>query len=242
MRGEAGDDVVVAITVHVVGEHLRAAAWGEYKLVSLPRLLVRGRLRKPTVLVNDVEPPIAIHIPHAQAVAKLLRSHRAGHRVERPFLERVFPIHRHVAELAALGADQFRPRVAHKIGQGRRLIAHPVKNLMPCPVTLRTPGIHVHVTGCAWEPDAEKIIPPVTVEVVNEPEKIVRVPIAILRLGRVNLVLRFKLRPRVPVWPRDNIRLAVMRHIAKPRALAVILSGKRQALKGMEKRFSSLNR
>ena len=106
---------------------------------------------------------------------------------------------------------------------------------MPCPVTLRALGIHVHVTGCAWEPDSEKIIPPVTIEVINKREKIVRVAIAILRLGRVNLVLRFKLRPRVPVRPRDNIWLAVMRHIAKPRALAVILTGKRQALKGMQK-------
>ena len=42
--------------------------------------------------------------------------------------------------------------------------------------------------------------------------------------------------------PAEVRKVRVMRHIAKPRALAVILSGKRQVLKGMEKRFSSLNR
>ena len=51
MRGEACDYVVVAIAVHVVRKHLRAAARGERKLARLPRLLARRRLLKPAVLV-----------------------------------------------------------------------------------------------------------------------------------------------------------------------------------------------
>ena len=235
VRGEAGDDVVVAVAVHVVGEHLRAAACGEGKLARPPRLLVGGRLLEPAALVDDVSPPIAIHVTHTQAVPKPLRGDRAGHRVECPFAKRVFPVDRHVTKLPAPGTNQFRPSVADEIAQRRRLVAHPVKNLVPLPMPRLALRVFKHQRRRAGETNPQHIPPAIAVKIVNKGEKIVRVTIAVLQFRGINLVLRLETRPFVPVRPRDHIRPAVARHVAQPRPFAIILRGERLALERMQR-------
>ena len=101
--------------------------------------------------------------------------------------------------------------------------------------------VHVHIARGPREPDPEKIIPTVLIEVINEPEKIVRIPVAILRLGRINLMLRLVIGPGVPVGARDNVRHSIMGDITKISALTVVLSGKGQTLESVKFGLSSNN-
>ena len=116
--GKTGNHVIVTIPIHVIGKNLCSAPRGKCELVRLPRLLVRGGLLKPAVLVQDIGSPISIHITHTHAVAELLRGNGAGHRVEGPFLQGIIPVHCCITKLSAPRADQFRPLIAHEVGQG----------------------------------------------------------------------------------------------------------------------------
>ena len=66
----ARDDVVVAVPVDVINEHLRAAGFGERHLMECPELClgIRGRLLIPAILLQNVLAAVAVHIAHAHSV------------------------------------------------------------------------------------------------------------------------------------------------------------------------------
>ena len=71
MRGDAGDDIVQAVAVHVAGIHLRAAG-AELERMKRPHRIARERLRlfPPAVLFQQVRATVAIHVAHAHAVGE----------------------------------------------------------------------------------------------------------------------------------------------------------------------------
>ena len=72
VRGEARDHVVQTVAVDVVGIHL-GATLRERKLVKRPNRIARqrSRLLPPTILLQQVEPPVSVHVANAHAVSKL---------------------------------------------------------------------------------------------------------------------------------------------------------------------------
>ena len=73
VRGERGDDVGLAVAIHIVAVHLRAAA-AEHRLVKGPRriALERFRLLPPAARFQDVHLAVAIDIAVADAVGEAL--------------------------------------------------------------------------------------------------------------------------------------------------------------------------
>ncbi|MDP6680006.1 MAG: hypothetical protein QGG72_14055, partial [Verrucomicrobiota bacterium] len=87
-----------------------------------------------------------------------------------PFVKRVFPVDCHVTKLPAPGTNQFRPSVADEIGQRRRLVAHPVKNLVPLPMPLFALRVFKYQRRRPGETNPQHISPAIAVKIVNEGE------------------------------------------------------------------------
>src|SRR6476620_6199683 len=70
----AGDDIVSAITVHIEGVHLGAAAFGELHRMKRPELSFRASrwMFPPTVFLQQVQSAVAINISDSHAVRKPL--------------------------------------------------------------------------------------------------------------------------------------------------------------------------
>src|SRR5262245_38498733 len=113
MRREAGDDVVQAVAVHVVGKHLRAASGREWHLVLLPNWITGEgrRLFPPAVLLHDVELAVAIHVTVAVAVVEPVPFAGRGNLVEGPLPGRLRPVWFGVAEIADHVGAFLHPRV-----------------------------------------------------------------------------------------------------------------------------------
>src|SRR3954453_21080721 len=75
VRGECGDDIVLAVAVYIIGIHLGATMTGsEWELVKFPNKIVgeRGRLFPPTARFEEVHAAITIDVPYSQAVREAL--------------------------------------------------------------------------------------------------------------------------------------------------------------------------
>src|SRR5262245_37358831 len=74
MSGNAGNHVVQAVPIDVVGIHLGAAARTERRRVSGPGISPGGRggLRPPAVLVENVETSIPVDVADPEPVRKTL--------------------------------------------------------------------------------------------------------------------------------------------------------------------------
>src|SRR4030095_13706297 len=71
MRGEAGDNIIEAVAIHVIDVHLRAtAAELLWMLHPLRISFERFRLLPPTRSLQKISLPIAIHISKTEAMRK----------------------------------------------------------------------------------------------------------------------------------------------------------------------------
>src|SRR5437773_10833170 len=71
VRGEGGDDVVLAVTVDVVGVHMRAAMTGsERKLMLFPNGVSSEGvwLFPPAIFFDQVEFAVAVHVANARTM------------------------------------------------------------------------------------------------------------------------------------------------------------------------------
>ena len=76
MSSQAGDDIAVAITIHVVGEHVCSTGFAEFHLVQFP-LRVAGavcRLFEPTVFEQHVSAAIAVDVAYAECMTEAFGS------------------------------------------------------------------------------------------------------------------------------------------------------------------------
>ena len=154
VRGEAGDDVVEAVAVHVVGVHLRAAG-AQRLLVKRPDRIARERrgLFPPAVLLQQVGAAVAVHVAHAHAVREVAVFVVRRNRMERPRLRRIAPIRRGVAVLAFGDADQLRLAVAGEVGERRRLVVGLLEDLVPHPMAFPCPsGSRTTTCPCPGKP------------------------------------------------------------------------------------------
>ena len=119
----------------------------------------------------------------------------------------VVSVDRGKAEEAVARADKFGRFVTEHIDQLRRLIGNPVKHLMLRPVfpVSTFARILVYICRSPRKPDDKHIVPSIAIKVVQPVEKVVRVPITILRNWFVDFMLRGKFRPGKPVRTVDHV-------------------------------------
>ena len=112
-------------------------------------------------------------------------------------------------------ADELRALVAKNIDQLRRLVRHPVEDLVLLPVGIESIGfrIFINIRRRTREPDHEDVVPAVAVKVVQPGEQMVGVKVGVLRYRIVDFVFRFVLRPCEPVWTINNVSYVVAIHV-----------------------------
>ena len=106
--GQACDDVVVTVAVHVVGVHFSAAVGvGERGGVERPGDFERfvGGLFEPAVGRDDVHAAVAADVAGTQAVAEAVGRCLIGNLVKWPGFKRPLPVDRYKPESAALRAE-----------------------------------------------------------------------------------------------------------------------------------------
>ena len=145
--------------------------------------------------------------------------------------------------------------VARNVRKRGRFVVGYVQHIVACPVAFFALRILVPRRFLARKTENENIRPAITVEVVGEGKKIVRVgvllserafearnldfaPVIFLELKLfccgVVLVTFPEVRPFPPVWTRDNIHFAIVIEIAKVRAFRPKLVSELNLLEGVK--------
>ena len=137
MRAQPRDDVIQPVTIHVVGIHLRTAHAHRLRVKGPHRIAhERRRLFPPTILLQQIHPPIAIDVPHAHAVREILILVVRRDRVKGPRLLRRAPIRRGIAVNPLRDAHQLRLPIPRDVRKRRRLVIRLRENLVPLPMTV----------------------------------------------------------------------------------------------------------
>ena len=86
MSGQAGDHIVVAIAIDIVGKHVGATFWRKAYRMKLPQRFVGIliRLFKPAVLGDHVQSVVAIDIAHSQSMTESWRRYFFRYLMKRP--------------------------------------------------------------------------------------------------------------------------------------------------------------
>ena len=83
----------------------------------------------------------------------------------------------------------------------------------------------VHKRGGAGEANGKDIFPAVAIEIMYPSEEVVRVPLAILRLGWIDLVLDFEARTFVPMWAIHEIDFAIVVQVTSGGTFGIVNIG-----------------
>ena len=214
------DDVVVAVTIHVVSEHVGSTRPGELELVTRPERIAFDRLRLlvPAPFPDHVLPTVTIDVADTEAVSERVLADLFRDRMPDPRLIGLRHVERRIAERPGVIADQLRLSVTDQVHKLRRLIPDAIEHVARLPVRGLShvlAGVHVQLRRRTGQPDRDQIVPAVPRKVVDPSKKIARVPVAVLRLGVIDFVRLRELRPLKPERPVDDIRLAIFVDVAE---------------------------
>ena len=178
VRGEAGDDVRLAVAIHVEDIHLRAAT-AELRLVLHPHRIAVERLRlfPPAVRLEDVHLAVAVHIAEADAVGEALERELGRDGMPGPFFIRLLRIECRVAEMAAAHAEQVGPAVAVDVREHGRLVVGHVERDMLVPRRILALRILIPDRLLAGEAHHDVVRPAVAVDVVGRGDEVVAVAV-----------------------------------------------------------------
>jgi hypothetical protein len=220
VSSQGGENILGAIAIEVVGEHLGTAADAGRKAVLSPQA-VAGVL-PPVPGLQQVQPAVAVHIANAKTVGESGHLAIVGHRDERPFLRGFVPVGSKPAKAAARAANKLGFAVAGDVGEHRRFVVDHLSHEVHRPggVVMHT-RIQVQPCLLAGESKHQDVIFPVGVEIVNIGEEVIRVPLDAEGLGRVERLLLLEGRSLPPEWPGDDVRLAVAIDVADCGSLGV---------------------
>ena len=227
VSGEAGDNVAVAISIHIVSEHFGATVRVRKRLrVSLPRFAgsqLRGLL-KPTLGVDDIQLAISVNVANSEPMTKLFIGDLGGDCYKLPWLKRSRPVDRSVAKETIAGTHKFWPIIAHELHELRGLVGHPIKDLVFLPqfVRIRCPWILIDKRGSARETNGKDILESVAIEIVNPGEEMIGVSLTVLGLGQIDLVLDPEVWPLIPMRSIDKIDFPVVVQVTGCRPFGVV--------------------
>src|ERR1043166_2315531 len=255
----ARDDIVEAVTVHVIDIHLRAAVAEVHRV--LDPIATRG-LFPPRLGFQHVRFTVAIHIAEAHAVREALPTDLGSDRVPRPRFRGITPIRRSVAERTARVGNNLRLAIARDVAPLRRFIVHHIEDLVPRPMLraiarLLAFGILEPRSVRAGETVNQNVIPAVLVEVVGERKEIVRVSVVLPKralkarhrdlrnlaelerlLPRIILMPHFEVRPFPPIRTRHHVHFPVVIEVPNVRAFAPELIAQLNFLPRMDAKVS----
>src|SRR2546427_3698660 len=176
VRGEARDDVVQAVAVHVIHYHL-CAAGAEGERMSNPNGIAgQGRrLFPPAAFLQDVDAAIAIRVARAQAVSEPLPVSFGRDRVEGPGRGGMSPVALSITDVAARTAQYLRLTVAGQVDETGRLVIEHIKNNVTLPVSFTAFGVFVPGGFFAGKAIDENVGPAIVVEVISERKKTLRI-------------------------------------------------------------------
>ena len=115
MRLQAGEDIVAAIAIEVIGKHLRPTANARCEGVLFPQAAV-GVL-PPVACFQEVHLAVAVHIPHPETMGKLAHLLVVGNRHKFPLLGGLAPVRFEIAEFPARAAHDLWFAVAGDVGE-----------------------------------------------------------------------------------------------------------------------------
>ena len=226
VRVERGDQIVVAITVHIIDQNLRAPTPIRHHgpTVLLPGTVARLLgLLIPHHPFDDVQPAIPIDIPHTHAVTEgLRRLPFRRHRMPHPRLGRILT-GRVITVLRVTGSDEFRQSTRNQIDHRGCLVAQLIGDHMHRPVGLQLVRTRIHIkpNRLARKPKHHNVVQAVAGDVVDVAEEVVRVHQRRKRLTLRKALLRREVRARKPKRPVGDVWLGVAVDVANGRALSV---------------------
>src|SRR5262249_3250512 len=133
VRVERRDNIIVAVAIHIVSKHLRAALAAELEAMFDPECVLVLRLFPPAVVQEQIEASIAIHITHASSVIELLPLSLCGDGFDRPRSRRMLPIRMNQTPLIIPMRHQLRLAIAIDIQKRRRFALDPLEDEMLLP-------------------------------------------------------------------------------------------------------------
>ena len=228
--GEFGaEDIVVAIAIEIIGEHLRAALGTECEGMERPFQSGIGGLLPPAIFLQQVEPFIAIHISKTKTVGEALASDlEAGNFLEGPLLRGILSVRRGKAKEAAAAANDFRLAITSEIAPSGRFIVQHGQHIVPCPGRILALGILKPVGDIPRKAEHEIIRPTVVVQVRGILHEILGVIIVRLnRLRMVNLMGLFPIWTFIPMRTINDVHLAIVVHVCGSGTLGVEGVGER---------------
>src|SRR6266850_5604398 len=174
MRVDARNDVVEAISIHIIYQHLSAAlAATEFERVMFPLRVTgqRCRLFPPAIFIENVCPSIPIYVAGSDPVGVALPAALRRYRMELPWQTRIFPIGSRISHEASRAAEDIRPPIPIDIHEVGRFIIHYIQNEMPLPMSLA--AFRIFIPGCvlAWKSIDENVVPAIAVEIIGEDDK-----------------------------------------------------------------------
>ena len=222
MAIEAGDHIVVAVAIDIVGMDLRPAV-AELESVFLPE---RGRcagcrfgcrLLPPAFCHEQVSAFVAIDIPHAEAMLILPPLLRLGAGPKRPALAARRPGGTGHPQHAGSVKHQLRAAVAGHIDKVGRLVVNHRMGQVSRPIPARSARIAKPNHLLAGPHIHHHIEPAIGIDVAHGSKKIVGIFERIEILGRIDLVPHLELGAGIPVGAVDGIAVAVFIEIAQRR-------------------------
>ena len=230
---QAGEDVLIAVAIEVVGMHLRPAGTGEIGPMRGPLRIVGQRrgLFPPATLFQEIDPTIAVHIADPQAMGEFGPRGVVG-REPMPgprFLGCVL-LRLGVAEHSVDGAVDLRLSVPGQIAIPGGLVVDLGQRERHLPIARLGAGIAIPSGFLAGESDHEEIEPAIGIEVPDVGEEVVGVAVDVERLGRIDLDLPFKRWAQPEEGTGHDVAMAVAAQIRQGSTLGVELIGELFAL------------
>ena len=237
VRVQRGEDILVAIAVEIVGEHLGTSLGrGERESVSRPRA-VGPRLFPPGRFFQEVGAAVAVDVAEPEPVGEFPPGRIGrGDWGELPRLVRVRPIgRRDESEPPSEGAEDFGFAIAGHIRPDRGFVLDPIEHIKPLPRLACVSGTRVlqpvGAIPASGEPHHQDIVPAIAIEVVDVAEEVVRVSPDRERDRFVEQVPLRKIGAGKPERTVGDVRFAVVVQVPQSRSFGVELVAQLEGFK-----------
>ncbi len=256
MGADGGDDVVQAVAIDIIDDHLGAAVAKVEGVLDPDRVALEGcGLLPPAVLFEDIDAAIAVDIAAAQAVRVTLVAAFGCNRMKFPGRRRVLPVRLGVADVSLGAAEDFGLAVAGDVHETGRLVIQFIEDDMPLPMALAALGVFVPRDFLARVPIDEHVGPAVSIDIVGESQEAVGVGVVGAQgafeagdglggavragafeagIGGPDLVPLLEIRPFIPEGAGNHVHISVVVEVGKSRPLGPELVGEAHFLEGVD--------
>ena len=165
---KAGEDVVIAVAIEIIGVHLGTAGAAELEVVFFPGVAGKfGGLFPPAIFFEDIHAAVAVDVAVAHAVGEFLPAALGGDGGEIPDQGGVIPIGGGVTEIAAGVADDLGFAIAGEVAKGGGFVVSDLEGDVLFPFAGSALGVFEPPAFLTGEAEDEDIGPGVLVKIVG---------------------------------------------------------------------------